>query len=98
MLGREVLGTGFRIEEDVMKNVSLAADPVKGLRFLHSRVIDWDKKPALYQVTRIVHATVYYRPVYDAGITGSERLGKCECCDLVTWDKIVLAPRDEVSQ
>jgi hypothetical protein len=76
--------------------VSIAVDPRKGLRFLHSRVIDYDKKPALYQVTKIVHATVYYRPVYDAGIVGSERMGKCESCRLEDFDRICLAPRDLV--
>ena len=76
-----------------MTHLSISPDPVKGLRFLHSRVIDYDKKPALYQVTRVAQGQVYYRPVYDAGIVGSERLGSPERCELDTFDRICLAPR-----
>ena len=45
--------------------------PKKGLRFYHSRVLDtqkWDgHSPQLFEVTRVVRGTAYYRPVYDYG-------------------------------
>lgn len=66
--------------------------PFKGLRFRHSRVVNWDdhKTPALYEVTKVARGAVYYRPVYDAGIAGSERLGKAEYCTLEYWPKVHL--------
>jgi hypothetical protein len=82
-------GEVYRYRENSREDIMSAA-PVKGLRFLHTRVVDYDKKPALYQVTRIAMGVVYYRPVYDAGIQGSERLGTVECCDLDTFKRVRL--------
>jgi len=63
----------------------------KGMRFKHSRVINWeDKSPAIYQVTKIANGQAYYRPVYDLGIVGSERLGKPECCLIADFDRVCL--------
>ena len=71
--------------------------PTKGTRFRHARWVNWDvdKTPALYEVTRIALNTVYYRPVYDAGIVGSERLGSPECCSLAYWPKVCLRLESE---
>jgi hypothetical protein len=68
--------------------------PSKGMRFKHSRVLDTakfdGKTNQLYQVTRIAQGQVWFAPVYDAGIEGSERLGKSERCALGYFPKIVV--------
>lgn len=64
----------------------------KGLRFKHSRVVNWDdhKTPATYEVTRIARGMVYYRPVYDEGLP-SERLGAAEQCTREYFPKVMLS-------
>lgn len=66
--------------------------PVKGLRFLHTRVLDTakfdGKTKQLYQVTRVAQGQVYFAPVYDAGIAGSERLGKSGRCSIDYFPRV----------
>jgi hypothetical protein len=63
-----------------------------GLRFNHARVLDTakfdGKTPQLYEVTKIARGTIWYAPIYDAGIAGSERRGKSEHCQLDYFYKI----------
>lgn len=65
--------------------------PIKGMQFLHSRVLDTmkfdGKTPQLYQVTRIAQGCVYYRPVYDYGTR--VELGKAEYCLIENFGKVV---------
>jgi hypothetical protein len=68
--------------------IDRTATPVKGLRFKHSRVIDYDKNPAIFQVTRIAQGMVYYRPVYNYGTR--EVLGHPDCCYLEYFPKVCL--------
>lgn len=53
---------------------------VKGFRFHHSRVIEADGSPMLYEVTKIARGTVYYRPVDGGG---------SECCPVEDFARIV---------
>jgi hypothetical protein len=59
--------------------------PKLGMRFKHSRVLDSDKKPALYQVTRIANGLIYYRNIIDPG--NRTALGTPACCHLEEFDK-----------
>ncbi len=52
--------------------------PIKGLRFLHSRVLDTNNQPMAYVVTKIAHGAVYYRPVDG---------GSPDCCDVQDFDR-----------
>lgn len=65
--------------------------PVKGMRFLHSRVLDsrlYDGKTMQqYEVTRVAQGTAYFRPVYDYG--GREELGAPSCCPVEQFGKWV---------
>ncbi len=67
--------------------------PRKGMRFFHARVLDTakfdGKTPQLYQVTRVAQGQVYFAPVYDAGIAGSERLGKSERCRIDYFPRVL---------
>lgn len=56
--------------------------PVRGLEFDHARVIDTDKRPMRFVVTRIARGMVYYRPVSG---------GSPQCCpveEFPRWVKI----------
>ena len=68
--------------------------PSKGMRFLHSRVLDvakFDgKTPQLYQITKIARGGVYYRPVYDLGFP-SERLGSPDFCEVAQFPRYCLS-------
>jgi hypothetical protein len=68
-------------------------EPSRGMQFLHSRVLDTakfdGKTPQLYEVTKVASGWVYFAPVYDAGIVGSERLGKSDKCSLGYFPRVV---------
>jgi len=70
----------------------MASTPIKGMRFLHSRVLSTlafdGKTPQTYVVTKIAMGCVFYRPVYDYGTR--EELGKSEYCDLFKFEKVCL--------
>lgn len=51
--------------------------PTKGLRFIHSRVLDAANRPQQFEVTRVARGTVYYRAV-----EGAELVGAPQCCDV----------------
>lgn len=52
--------------------------PIKGLRFLHPRVLDERNEPMEYVVTKIARGTIYYRPVSG---------GAPQCCDVEQFDR-----------
>lgn len=62
--------------------MSVNVKPIKGMRFLHSRVLDTvkfdGKTPQLYEVTRVATGMAYYRPIYYYG----DRMGygAADCC------------------
>ena len=84
--------TNDQRRQDARGGQAVSETPKKGLRFQHSRVVNWDdhKTPALYEVTKVARGMVYYAPVYDAGIARSERLGRRECCTLEYFPKVIL--------
>lgn len=73
--------------------------PIKGLRFLHRRVLDPTKMPdkvaQLYEVTRIARGCVYYRPVYRYEPTGREALGTCEYVLAENWHRVCLSATED---
>ena len=59
--------------------------PKLGMKFKHSRFLDCDKQPVLYQVTRIAQGLVYYRHIIDYGTRTA--LGTPACCYLEDFGK-----------
>lgn len=67
--------------------------PKSGFRFTHARVLSTEKFDGKtlqrYQVTKVAGGTIWFAPVYDEGIEGSERLGKSDKCACDYFYKIV---------
>lgn len=69
-----------------MKTKEKVTEPVVGMRFLHSRVLEPDGKTnQLFKITRIAQGIVYYRPVYSSG-----KIGKPNCCEIADFSNYFL--------
>jgi hypothetical protein len=55
--------------------------PTIGLIFAHRRIINEDKTPMLYQVTRISEGVIFFRPLDK---------GHSECIEIERFDKIAM--------
>lgn len=54
--------------------------PTRGHEFVHARVMDAERRPMRYRVTRVARGVVYYRPVDGGG---------CECSPIEDFWKVV---------